>query len=138
MSKEPQKNRGSCLCGAVSFRVAGQPLWVGHCHCRSCQRACAAGFATFAGYPRGKVEFTGLSPASYASSPGVVRQFCPRCGSPISYQGDRWPTELHLYVCNFDQPESFEPEFHVNVLEQIPWVHLADDLPRHELSSTDS
>jgi len=138
MSREKQEDRGSCLCGAVSFRVTGKPLWVGHCHCRSCQKACAAAFASFAGYPRAKVDFPGLPPASYASSPGVVRQFCPRCGSPISYQGARWPAEIHLFVSNFDRPESFVPMFHVNVLERIPWVHLADDLPQHDDSSDGS
>ncbi len=126
---------GGCLCGAVRFTAAGQPLWVAHCHCASCRKATAAALATYAGYQRERVTFTEGTPASYQSSPGVIRRFCGRCGTPLSYEGARWPGEVHLFLCTFDDPAALSPEAHVFVDEQLAWLHLDDGLPRYAKSS---
>ena len=47
----------------------------------------------------------------------------------------RWPEEIHLFVCAFEDPASFAPKAHVYVSEQLPWLHLADGLPRHDKTS---
>ncbi|MBL8699776.1 MAG: GFA family protein [Alphaproteobacteria bacterium] len=121
---------GRCLCGAIRFRATGAPKWVAHCHCESCRRQTASAFTTYAGYLRDRVVFEGSPPAHFASSPGVTRSFCPRCGTPLAFQGARWPDELHLFLATFDDPMSLTPKVHVNVAEQLGWIHLADDLPR--------
>ncbi len=126
---------GGCLCGAVRFTAAGQPLWVAHCHCTSCRKATAAALATYAGYQRERVTFTEGRPAHYQSSPGVIRRFCKRCGTPLSYEGARWPGELHLFLCTFDDPTALSPGAHVFVEEQLAWLHLDDGLPRYAKSS---
>ena len=125
------ERNGRCLCGEVRFVAAGEPKWVAHCHCESCRRATSAGFATYAGYATGAVAWTGEPPAAYHSSPGVTRRFCPRCGSPVSFEGERWPGEIHLFVPAFEDPAGFQPKGHVYVEEQMPWVRLADGLPRY-------
>ena len=119
-----------CLCGAVRLRAEGAPKWVAHCHCESCRRQTGAAFATYAGYESGAVTWTRGAPATYASSPGVVRSFCAICGTPLAYVGARWPGEIHLFVATFDDPAGFAPQAHVNTDEQLPWVHLADGLER--------
>ena len=121
---------GRCLCGAVRYRVRGDPLWAVQCHCESCRRATSAAFATYAGFPRERFEILTGEPAIYRSSPGVVRRFCRQCGSPITYEGERWPTETHIFVCSLDDTTALLPTAHVHTDEQLPWVHLGDDLPR--------
>jgi hypothetical protein len=81
------------------------------------------------GYPAGAVEWTGAPPRQFHSSPGVTRSFCPDCGSPMSFAGDRWPGEIHLFAASFDEPGTLAPEAHVYVEEQLPWVRLDDGLP---------
>ena len=135
MADGEQTRRGGCQCGRVRFEARGRPNWVAHCHCADCRRATAAALATYAGFPRDKVRFPAGESASYQSSPGVTRRFCPDCGTPISYEGERWPEEIHLFVCTFEDPESFEPRGHVYVSEQLSWLHLGDDLPRHDKTS---
>src|SRR5215469_393202 len=125
---EPVERRGRCLCGAVRYRVTGEPVWVAHCHCDSCRRASSAALVTWAGFRRADFAFTAGEPATYRSSPGVVRRFCPRCGSPLTYESQRWPDEIHVQVCSFDDPAGFQPTAHVYVAEQLPWLHLADGL----------
>lgn len=124
------ERRGRCLCGQVRFVASGEPKWVVHCHCESCRRATSAAFATYAGYGAGAVEWTGAAPGTYHSSPGVTRRFCRRCGSPMSFEGERWPGEVHLFVASFEDPASSIPKAHVHAEEQLAWVHLADHLPR--------
>ena len=128
---------GRCLCRAVTFVARGEPRWVAHCHCESCRRATSSAIATYAGYTMGNVAWTGERPAEYASSPGVIRRFCRKCGSPMSFEGERWPDEIHLFVPSFDDPESFRPACHVHVNEQLRWLHLSDPLPRYAKTARD-
>lgn len=132
------EREGHCLCGAVRYAVKGDPVWVAHCHCESCRRANSAAFATYAGFKRENFRLLAGAPGRYASSPGVWRSFCARCGSPLTYEGERWPDEIHIHVPSLEDPLSLIPEAHVHVAEQLAWIHLADGLPRHAASSTSS
>lgn len=128
---------GGCLCGNVRFRADNAPKWVGHCHCNSCRKFTGSAFATYAGYPTDAVTQTGKAPAQHHSSEGVTRSFCGDCGSPISYEGERWPGEIHLMVCAFDDPNAFEPQGHVYWAERVPWLALDDDLPKFDTVSSE-
>ena len=122
---------GRCLCRAVTFVARGEPRWVAHCHCESCRRATSSAITTYAGYTLSDVDWTGEQPAAYRSSAGVVRRFCRTCGSPMSFEGERWPDEIHLFVPSFDEPETFSPTLHVHVEEQLRWLQVTDQLPRY-------
>ncbi len=126
--------RGHCLCGAVTFEYGGPENWRGHCHCESCRRNTASPFTTFLGVPRGAFRFTGAAPAVYRSSPGVRRLFCATCGTPMAYESDRYPDEIHLYAASLEDSRDFAPQFHVHWAERVPWISLDDALPRHEHS----
>jgi hypothetical protein len=121
---------GRCLCGAVRYRVTGEPIWTAHCHCQSCRRAVSAAFATYAGFLRDRFEILAGEPAVYRSSPGVERRFCRDCGSPLTYEGERWPDQTHILVCSLEDPVGMQPTTHVHTDEQLAWLHLADGLPR--------
>lgn len=114
---------GHCLCGAVRFTAHGAPKWVSYCHCESCRRQTGAPVTAYAGYESRKVEWTGAKPSAYGSSPGVTRGFCGRCGSPVYYQGARWPGETHLHLGLFDTPD-IVPTGQAFAEERLPWLHL--------------
>lgn len=126
-----ERHEGRCLCGRVRFHAEGPPLWVAHCHCESCRRATAAPMTTFAGYRPGNVTWSGDATAAFNSSPGVTRRFCGRCGTPLTYEAERYPDEVHLYVATMNDPGAFSPGRHVFVEERIGWMHLADGLPQY-------
>ena len=116
--------RGKCLCGKVTAEVTAPPLWVGHCHCPSCRKATSAAFATYAGFPVSHVHFRGAAPKAFRSSPGVWRRFCGECGSPVSFEGERWPDEIHLHVGFMDEPERFVPTGETYVSARLSWARL--------------
>ena len=120
---------GHCLCGATRFVLTGPHLWVGHCHCESCRRATASPFTTWIGHPNGQWRWTGEAPQSYASQPGNERGFCRTCGTPMFYRTQRFPDETHFYAALLDDPSMVQPQEHYHRAEQLPWLHLSDDLP---------
>lgn len=127
-----EMRQGGCLCGKVRFRATGAPKWAAHCHCNSCRKFTGAIFATYAGYETAALTHEGAAPVQHHSSQGVTRSFCGDCGTAISYQSDRWPGEIHLLVGAFDDPNAFAPEVHVYWAERVPWLELADELPRFD------
>jgi hypothetical protein len=122
MSEEVR--RGKCLCGAVRIETRGTPRFISNCHCESCRRASSAPSVTWAGFRSDQVTVSGETLADHASSPGVVRSFCGRCGSPVAFRGARWPGEVHLPVCAFDDAAGMPPEDDHFETEKLPWAAL--------------
>ena len=122
---------GRCLCGAVRYRFDGPPNWQAHCHCESCRRATSSPVTSFFAVDHGRLEWSGTERRQYESSPGVIRSFCPRCGSPLTYQSPVRRHEIDLYATTLDDPSAFAPELHVLWDERLPWLHIADSLPKH-------
>ena len=138
MTKTDETGTGRCLCGAVAFETAGAPRFVAHCHCQSCRRNTGSAVATFVGVLNDQFRYTKGAPKTFGSSPGVRRSFCGDCGTPLTYQADFYPNEVHVYVSTFDRPEDFTPQLHVFVSEAIPWLHIDDNLPRYATTSRDA
>lgn len=129
--------KGSCLCGGVRVNTKNDPNWVAHCHCCDCRKATGAPFATYAGYAVAAVQILGNSLKRVETSPGVFRSFCSECGSSITFEGEKWPGEVHLLISVMDDPNAFSPQAHVCVSESPEWLHLADGLPRYQKFLTD-
>jgi hypothetical protein len=64
------------------------------------------------------------------SSPDVERTHCGRCGSPLTYDGRG---EFSVLACALDDPVSLQPlpSCHVMIAEKLPWIEIADELPRY-------
>lgn len=128
----PAVTTGRCLCGDIQYAFSGAPDRVFHCHCESCRRHVSSPVATFVCVFHDMFRFTKGPPQSYVSSPGVRRSFCLRCGSPIAYEADRIPNEIHLYHGTLTDPGAVRPTAHVHVEGQLDWFEVLDDLPRYE------
>lgn len=127
--------KGRCFCGAITFKTNGPVLWSGICHCDSCRRATAAPCTGFFGVRRDSVTWQG-TPAQHLSSGGAVQRFyCPDCGTQLVYRSDVWPEETHLYLANLDDPTQVPPQAHFHYVERLPWLAIADDLPKFAASS---
>ncbi len=130
MASDRNAREGGCLCGAIRYRTEGPPLWAAHCHCASCRKATGAAMVTYAGYARARFAYSKGTPKIFTSSPGVMRGFCPDCGTTLTFEGTRWPDEVHVLVATLDQPDSISPQTHVHEAERIAWLKLDDGLPR--------
>ena len=73
---------GKCLCGAVNYSIKAEPVSMGQCHCKDCQRASGTGHMSIARFKREDVTISGqtTSYASVAESGNTnTRHFCPVC-----------------------------------------------------------
>jgi hypothetical protein len=129
--------QGGCLCGEVRYRVSGTPLWAAYCHCESCRRASGSVVLPYAGFDEQNFEIVEGEPVRFNSSPGVTRSFCRRCGSPLTYEGERFPGEVHITLGCLDRPDAFAPTAHVWTEDRIAWLTFADGLPHYERTSAE-
>lgn len=113
---------GGCICAEVRYRASGAPKWVAWCHCQSCRRHSGAPAAAFAAFDEVNIELTKGVITKFASSPGVLRGFCARCGSTITCQGGQRPGEVHFHVGSLDHPERLPaPVGEIFPEERLPW-----------------
>lgn len=122
---------GGCRCGAVRYRAEGEPMFVLHCHCADCRRSAGGPVQTWTSYRKDQVTFLKATPKRYESSKGVMRGFCPACGTPLTYEAERIPDEIHILVGTFDDHDGIAPERHVWWEEKVAWLEVADDLPKY-------
>ena len=121
---------GGCQCGAVRYVAEGEPLLAALCHCSMCRRANAAPVVAWAMYPQSQVRFLQGPPATYASSPEAQRGFCTKCGTQLCFTATFLPGLIDMTISSFDSPETLPPTLHYWDSKRLPWLQLADDLPR--------
>ena len=120
---------GGCICGAVRYRLHGPFTYSAHCHCRSCQRAVGAGFATWSAVAPENFEVTTGEITIYQSSPGVQRGFCKKCGTSLTYSGEDW-TDTAVLSATLDDPAAAKPTSNVYLEHKQPWVVLDESLKK--------
>jgi hypothetical protein len=124
---------GSCLCGAIRFRIDAELAPIQVCHCRQCRKAQGGPFAT--NIPVATTTFHWLSGEAqlqvYESSPGKQRVFCSRCGSPVLSRRDTQPSVLRVRAGLIDEPLAVRPAWHAYADSACTWWPITDDLPRH-------
>ncbi len=147
MDTKPEKVTGSCLCGEVRFEVSGSSFWRAGCCCTSCTKAAGAPAMVWTGFKRDQFKLLNGKPKLYESSPGVLRGFCERCGTTLTYERqpakgaevNARPDELYVSSISLDDPAAYPPDEYVWYGERAAWFHLGGDITRHEgLSSTQS
>ncbi len=128
MSDKTMPITGGCLCGAVRYEASEEPIYVGYCHCRMCQKAYGQTSAIMVGFEPRALRFTEGEPKYYKSSAWSERGFCAGCGSPL---GMRDEASHAVLVGTLDHPEEWPPiTAHSGIESQIPWDVIHDDLPR--------
>ena len=119
---------GGCLCGAVRWTADGPPRRVTHCHCPSCRKATGAVVATFATFERKQVVWGG-TPARYGSGDIAWREFCPKCGTSLSFNYKPSAERIFIALGSFDDPSVAPASFHDHRRQKVTWLHIDQHLP---------
>src|SRR4051812_49210347 len=125
---ETHRLTGGCQCGAVRYEITGPPGRVHLCHCRMCQKAVGGPFAASATVRRANFAWTRGTPASFASSSLAHRDFCARCGTPLSFRYDDADT-ISVTLGSLDRPQDVPPVRHYGFKGRVSWLDRIDSLP---------
>lgn len=117
---------GGCQCGAVRFRVEGDPDHSSICHCRMCQKAFGAYYAPLVSVREVGFTWTRGEPKRFQSSDVVQRGFCAECGTPLTYEA---PDGMSIAAGAFDDPSAFPPAMQWGVERKVGFVDHLHTLP---------
>ena len=106
------------------------PQTVAYCHCTDCRRITGAPVAAFAAFEENALQISPAWPSSKSFAPGVTRWSCPDCGSPLAAAFDYLPGQLYIPLGLIDQAGRLPLEFHAHDGDRLPWLQIADDIPR--------
>ncbi len=120
--------KGGCLCGAVTYEISGDPMFVGHCACANCQKSSGTGHSTVAAYPENRVTIHG-QPTSYEgkgdSGQPTTHDFCGKCGSPLFSRASMMPGVVMVTVGTMHEgAEALEPSMLIYNKRRRPWDHV--------------
>jgi hypothetical protein len=125
---------GKCMCGAVRFRLAAEPLTTRVCWCRDCQYLAANGTVNVL-VPTEAVQIEGeLSEYSKAADSGnqLLRRFCPTCGTHLFGNSSARPQFTVVRVGALDDPSSVQPVMNIWTRSAPSWACLDPALDRAE------
>ena len=118
---------GGCLCGDVQYRVRGEPVHVGRCHCTDCRKESGSAFTIYAHWPVEAFEISG----EISSYDG--RGFCPRCGSRLFDPPDPGDSLVEIRIGTLDDaPFDLKPEAEVWTKRRETWLPPVDGATQHE------
>lgn len=122
---------GGCYCGETRYEGEGTPFHPTLCHCRDCRRVAGAPAVAWFSLRARDFRFTAGEPARFASSEKGRRSFCPRCGTPLTFQNVDLLEEIDIATATLDDPEQVPPADHTQTGSRLSWLHLADGLPQY-------
>lgn len=118
---------GGCLCGRARYTINAEPLMTAICHCRNCQRQSGSAFSIMIGVASTSIEREGFFETFVdkgESGAEILREFCPRCGSPIfSVPADK-PRLTYVKAGTLDDVSCLAPTVHIWTSSAQPWVKI--------------
>ena len=128
------KRTGQCLCGAVGYTLAAEPLAVRVCWCRDCQHLAANGTVNML-VPAAGLSHTGtLSEHTTVADSGnsVTRQFCPSCGTHLFARSSARPEFRVVRAGTLEDPSSIRPGMNIWANSAPAWACLDPSIERIE------
>jgi hypothetical protein len=118
---------GRCFCGAVQFKVKGEPKAMGYCHCESCRSWSASPVNAFCVWTPNDVEVIqgAEQVGQYAKTPMSERKFCKLCGGHL--MNSHPPLGTVAFYCATLSGLDFKPAAHIYYAERA--LTVKDGLP---------
>ena len=123
---------GGCQCGAVRYRVEGEPIAVVICHCTECQRQSGSAFGMSFAVRKSAFQLLRGNLKRFTrkadSSRSVACAFCPECGTRIYHELGSLEGTLSLKPGTLDDTSFLRPTTELWATRRQPWIRLPPDL----------
>lgn len=117
---------GGCVCGAVRYRIAGEPLAYYACHCLNCQKQSGSAFALSMVVRVDQLEVERGAPATFECRlPGGIESrgaLCAVCVTRLWHESSAYPQIRSLRGGTLDDPRRHLPYGDVWTRSAQPWV----------------
>ena len=133
-------HEGGCACGAVRYRVRNAPFRTSVCHCRSCQRRTGSAFGVGIYFRQEdfallRGELKSYEYRSDESHRWLRMEFCPNCGTTVSWTAEAFPGGRAVAGGTFDDPDWVRIERHVWTRSAHRWVPIPPEVEKFEKGS---
>ena len=122
-----QKHSGSCLCGAVTFKIDGEFDKFFLCHCSRCRKFSGTAHASNLFSFKGKVDWlSGKENVKFYDGPDTrfMKAFCAECGSPLPREREE---AVVVPAGCLDTPVDIAPNAHIFFADRANWdEHLEE------------
>ena len=124
---------GRCGCGAVTYQMMTQPMFVHCCHCGECQRQTGSAYVLNAIIEADRVTCAGPITEHELPTPsgkGQIITRCRDCGVAVfSSYLIRLGKLLYVRVGTLDHPDQCPPDVQIFTSSKQAWVPLREDIP---------
>lgn len=119
--------KGSCRCGAVTYGAKVDPVFIGLCHCRNCQKETGSAFSSVMGLPAPALTVSGTTKQYDSvgdSGKATHRTFCPECGTTITHWADIMEGLIMINTGTLDDPSWATPTMQIYCDSAQSWAVL--------------
>lgn len=123
---------GSCLCGAVRFRIDGRLERFYLCHCSHCRKDTGSAHGANLFSSAAALEWlSGQDKVTTYNLPGTrhTRCFCSICGSALPYAA---PQMVVVPAGCLDTEPGLRPDAHIFVGSRAGWDQALEEIPTFE------
>jgi len=117
----------------VRYSAEAEPVFVGVCHCKNCQKGTGTAFRVAVAIPTAALTVKGtLKTFNDHGDSGKIlfRRFCPECGSSIFNEGEVMPGIAILGAGTLDDASWVRPTMEIYCNSAQNWVQLAGQRER--------
>lgn len=122
------RKKGSCLCGALTYEIEGEPDGVWVCHCSNCRKASGSIGNTIVVVPRERFHWlTGEDHrVTHELRPTYSITRCKTCGTPLPAEEDE--ANVYLTAGTLDDPLGAGIKAHIFHGSRPDWDHDTEDV----------
>ncbi len=121
---------GSCLCGAVQYKVEGPLRHVTACHCSQCRKQSGHFYAATEAADKDLFIEGGDNITWYSASPDARRGFCKTCGSALFWKSEG-DAATSIMAGSVDGTSETRLTEHIFVGDKGDYYEINDDLPQY-------
>jgi hypothetical protein len=122
---------GGCLCKAIRYESASDPVITRICWCRVCQYLGAGSGTVNVCFPTASFTVHGVTGdyRSIADSGNVMhRRFCKACGTQLFSEAEARPHLIFVRAGTLDDPEIAKPAVTIWTSQAPSWASINDKI----------
>ena len=126
---------GGCACGAIRYKIVGEPVFSNDCQCLDCQKASGTGHGSYLSFAGAEVELDGEATTwdlQGDSGNMKTRGFCPTCGSPVYLRFSAMLDVFTIHAASLDEPARYRPQAVTYAMRGHDWDRVDPALTRFE------